>query len=1103
MLHRTLAVALSLSLLPSLLPCLLSAQQPATSTPAPRALPAKARVLDTAFVKVPSWRFVGPDGNRVIAVAGVPGEYKTYYAGAASGGLFKSTNGGIRWVPVADSLRVSSVSAIAVAPSDPNVVWFGTGETFLRSNVSIGDGIYRSTDAGQHWQRMGLANTGRIGRVLVHPTNADIVYAAAQGHGYGPQVDRGLWRTMDGGTTWKKVLFVNDSTGIIDVAMDPTNPRVLFAASWQQYIVPWDKHSGGAGSGIWMSRDAGDTWTRLDGGADGLGLGKGLPKTGTMGKIGLGVSRTDPQRIYALIEMKEPAFYRSDDGGKSWRSVNRDHDLLERPQYYTRFGVSPNNADKVYFVGVRFVGTTDGGLTKMPNAPRAGGDLHDIWWDPSDADRFMVGDDAGVGITIDGGKSFTRVALPNAQMYHVATDTKIPYNLYGNRQDGYSYGGPSNSRGSRSIGVWSAVGGCESGWAVPDTIDGRTVWSGCYDAGLERFDLQTKMARAVEPWPEAGYGVAPKDLKYRFQWTFPITISPHDHNTVYVGSQFVHKTTNGGQSWTLISPDLSANDSTKQQSSGGFVIDNLFVENVTVLFAIAESPLQKDLIWAGTMDGLLHVTRDGGKSWTNVTANMPGLPKWSTMSGIEPSKYDAGTAYVAVDAHLINDRDPYIYKTTDFGRTWTRLGGDIPRSVFSYVHVVREDPVRKGMLYAGTENGLYVSLDDGLHFVEVNGSLPHAPVSWLQIQGHFHDLVVATYGRGFWIADDISYLRSMADSLATTRAALLPMRAAYRFRKIATPTQPTNSLVGGDDPPLAATINYSIGELPKDSTAKDSVRFRVFDGNGAMIRKFASAPPQRGLNRALWDLRHEGPRKAKLRTAPPGNSSLRVLDSRPLVPWDLDLVGGQVGPLVAPGTYTLAMTWGRDTLRQQLEVRRDPNSEGTDADIAAQVTLALRIRDAITETVALIDESEWSRRGFEQLRSMLREKIRDAKEYGPSPGRDPKIADAEAFLKDIDAVEKKVLAIEGKLYDVALTGAREDSFRTPNQLYEKLSSVGSDVAASSADFRPTDQQAQVADILRKQLDGLKLQFSQLVSTDLAAFSAKAAKLGLPTTVLFQ
>ncbi len=1066
-------------------------------------VPSAAPVLDTAFVKVPGWRFVGPDGNRVIAVAGVPGEYRTYYAGAASGGLFKSTNGGARWVPLTDSLRVASVSAIAVAPSDPNVVWFGTGETFLRSNVSIGDGIYRSTDAGQHWQRMGLEATGRIGRVIIHPTNPDVVYAAAQGHGYGPQPDRGLWRTLDGGTTWKKVLFVNDSTGVIDVAMDPTNPRVLFAASWQQYIVPWDKHSGGNGSGVWMSRDGGDTWLRLDGGADGQGWGKGLPKAGTMGKIAVGVARTDARRLYALIEMKEPALYRSDDGGRSWRAVNRDHDLLERPQYYTRFGIAPDNADKLFVVGVRFVGTTDGGLTKMPNPPRAGGDLHDIWWDPSDPERFMVGDDGGVGITIDGGRSFQRIALPNAQMYHVAVDNRIPYNLYGNRQDGYSYVGPSNSRGSRSVGVWSPVGGCESGWSVPDTVDQRTVWSGCYDAGLETFDMRTRMARAVEPWPEAGYGVAPKDLKYRFQWTFPITISPHDHNTVYVGSQVVHRTTNGGQTWTIISPDLSTNDSTKQGSSGGLVTDNLFVENVTVLFAIAESPVQKGLIWAGTMDGLVHVTRDGGTTWSNVTANVPGLPKWSTISNIEPSRWDAGTAYMSVDAHLINDRDPYIYRTTDFGRSWTRISGNLPRSVFSYVHVVRQDPVRKGMLYAGTENAIYTSLDDGAHWIEINGALPHAPVSWIEIQGHFHDLVISTYGRGFYIADDITYLRTLADSLVSKPVALLPMRAAYRFRRISTPTGSPGSLVNGEDPPLAATINYTVGTLPTDSTAKDSVSFRVLDASGALIRRFRAAPAKRGLNRALWDLRHEGPRKAKLRTAPPGNTSLRVADSRPLVPWDLDLVGGQVGPLVAPGTYTVAMVWKGDTLRQTVEVRRDPNSDGTDADIAAQVALALQIRTALNETVALIDESEWSRRGFEQLRSTLRERVRDLKEYGPSPGRDVSVSEAEAFLKEIDAVEQRVIAIESKLYDITLTGAREDAFRSPNQLYEKLASVGSDVAASSSDFRPTDQHVAVYGQLRTQLDALKQQFGNLVASDLAAFAAKAAKLGITLPVIFE
>ena len=408
------------------------------------------------------------------------------------------------------------------------------------------------------------------------------------------------------------------------------------------------------------------------------------------------------------------------------------------------------------------------------------------------------------------------------------------------------------------------------------------------------------------------------------------------------------------------------------------------------------------------------------------------------------------------------------------------------------------------MLYAGTENGLYVSLDDGAHFIEINGGgLPHAPVSWLQVQGHFHDLVVATYGRGFYIADDISYLRALADTIATKPVALLPMRATYRFRRVATPTGSPGSLVNGEDPPLAATINYTIAQLPTDSTARDSVRFRVYDASGAMIRKFATAPATRGLNRALWDLRHDGPRKAKLRTAPPGNTWLRMTDSRPLVAWDLDLLGGQVGPLVAPGTYTVAMAWKGDTLRQRVEVRRDPNSDGTDADIGAQVALALRIRDAMNETVALIDESEWNRRGFEQLRTTVRDKLRDAREYGPSPGRDLSIVDAESFLKEIDSVERKVIDIERKLYDITLTGAREDAFRTPNQLYEKLASVGSDVSASSSDFRPTDQHTAVYGMLRTQLDGLKQQFGALVATDLSAFAAKAARLGVTLPVMFE
>ncbi|MCU0634375.1 MAG: hypothetical protein MUE41_05845 [Gemmatimonadaceae bacterium] len=1083
------------------LACLLlaAASAPLVAQRAPRA-GAPAVSPDTSRLKVPRWRHIGPDGNRVIAVHGVPGNPKVYYAGAASGGLWKSVNGGVLWTPLTDSLPASSISAIAVSPSRPATLYIGTGETFIRSNISIGNGAYRSDDGGLTWRHVGLERTGRIGRMVVHPTTPDVAYAAALGHGYGPQQDRGVFRTRDGGKSWQRVLFVNDSTGAIDIAIDPVDPNVLLAAMWQWYLVPWDKHSGGAGSGLWLSRDGGDTWTRLDGGADGTGWGRGLPKPGRLGKIGVGIAPSDARRMYALIEMAPtPAVYRSDDGGRTWRQGTQQHDIMERPQYYGRFAVSPADPDRLFFVSVRFSISIDGGLSLVPNPPRMGGDLHDIWIDPTDTERIVVGDDGGVGITLDGGKTVSRISLPIAQMYHVTTDTKVPYNVYGNRQDGWSYGGPSNSRGTRSIGVWSMVGGCESGWAIPDTVDNRTVWSGCYDAGLERFDLETKQWRAVEPWPESGYGVAPKDMKYRWQWTFPIHISPHDHNTVYVGSQFVHRTRNGGQSWQVISPDLSTNDTTTQGNAGGVVVDNLYVESTNVLFAIAESPLAKGTLWAGTMDGLVHLSRDGGETWTNVTAAIPGLPRRATISGIEPSTYDAGTAYLAVDGHLVNDRDPYIYRTTDFGRSWTRISGDLPRSVFSYVHVVREDPVRRGMLYAGTENGVYVSLDDGAHWAEITGNMPHSPVHWLTVQGHFHDLVVATYGRGFWIADDISALRAADGPIGARGASLLAVRAAYRFRRVSTPTAPTNSMVGGEDPPYGASLNVLIARpAAPDTLSRDSLQFRVFDAEGRLIRRFTGAPPRVGLNRVWWDLRHQGARTPRLRVGVPRESWQRVADSRPLVPWDLDIMPGLAGPLVAPGRYTVALLWRGDTLRQSVEVRRDPTSAGTDADIAGQVAMALQLRDAISETSGHIDDAQWARRELEQLRFVLRERTREARDWGRTPGSDalaPALADS--VTREARALEERLIALEGRLYNVHLSGGRSDSFRDPNQLYEKFAALATDIATASADFGPTDQHREVGVLLRKQLDGVAAELTAFRARELAAFRTRLERSRVP------
>jgi photosystem II stability/assembly factor-like uncharacterized protein len=655
------------------------------------------------------------------------------------------------------------------------------------------------------------------------------------------------------------------------------------------------------------------------------------------------------------------------------------------------------------------------------------------------------------------------------------------------------------------------------------------------------------MSRAVEVWPEAGYGVPPKDMQYRFQWTFPIHISPHDHNTVYVGSQFVHKTSNGGQSWSVISPDLTTNDRTKQGNSGGVVVDNLFVENATVLFSIAESPKQAGVIWAGSMDGLLHLTRDGGGHWENVTANIPALPKFANITAIEPSKYDVGTAYIAVDGHQINDRDPYIYRTTDYGKSWTRLtsgANGIPKSVFSYVHVVREDPVRRGLLYAGTENGLYFSLDDGGHWHALQNNLPHAPVSWLTIQGHFSDLVVSTYGRGFWILDDISPLRALNEGMLQKRAALLPIRPAYRWRRLQS-THQEGSIVDGEDPVYGANLNVWVRKGTSDTAAAvrgaDSVRRRaggervppdssrlspspvagaqdstrraaaprtdsilvsILDAQGTLVRRF-SAPSRPGINRIYWDLRHQAPRAPRLRTAPPGIDFVRVPSGgwRPLVPWDLDLFGGLLGTLALPGTYTAVVVAAGDTMRAPVEVLKDPNSSGTLDDIREQVAYSRQLQRQIDSVSDVIDEAEWIRRQLTDVTTLLGDRKRQAREFGAAADSAFAIAQVDSVLAAIRSLEKKVIDVEGKLYDVNLTGAREDAFRTPNQLYEKLASLASDVGASGADFRPTDQHRAVGTLLEKQFVEYRTQFDRLLADDVAAYNRMAIARGVPTLSL--
>ena len=1005
------------------------------------------------------YRHIGPPGNRASAVAGVPGDPLTLYVGASSGGIWKSEDGGTSWAPIFDGQPAQSIGALAVAGSDPNVVWAGTGEAFVRSNISIGDGVYKSTDSGRTWSHMGLEKSGRIGRVAIDPRNPDTVFVAAMGHCYGPQRERGVFRTKDGGRTWQQVLFVDENTGCFEIAMNPRNPRILFAGMWPLVIHTYGRESGGPNGGIWKSADGGDTWKRL--------TGHGLPDP-PLGKVGLAISYSHPWIVYALIETGSPnrgVLWRSDDDGENWRLASYTRLLNERSHYASRLLVNPGDPDEVYFAANSMSRTLDGGDTD--EVVPWSGDSHDLWADPTNPDRFMISDDGGATITLNRGRTWRRFNLPIAQMYHVSVDNQIPYCVYGGRQDGMAYKGPSGGDaggedGAPSRTLWEATAGGECGYVVVDPVDPTIVWGGSYNADLQRADYKTGHISSVKPWPESLYGSPAEAVKYRFNWTFPIHISPHDHNRVYVGSQYVHMTTDAGRSWTLISPDLTTNDPSKLGSSGGLTPDNLAVEYGCVVFAIAESPVEKGCIWAGTNDGLVQLTRDGGGAWTNVTPNIPGLPIWGTVSNIEPSRYAAGTAYVTIDFHQMNNRDPFIYKTADYGKTWTYLGAGVPKSVFSYCHWVHEDPVRQGLLYLGTENAIYVSLNDGKDWIPLQGNLPHAPVHHMVVQPAFNDLVVGTYGRGFWIMDDITPLQQLTDEVLKTDVHLFSPRPAYRLHRTA----------GGPWVFSAATINYFLKDVPAGD-----VTITILDETGREVTSFPG-PKDKGINRAVWDLSYPGARQAHLRTKPPGNPHL-VEEKRYRLQWEREgwypieswgSWAGFMGFRAATGKYTVRLRAGGKELTRPLQVLKDPRSAGTEADIREQTAMQIEIREDLNSVSDMINSIEWMKKETGVLK--------DAVASGASH---PEVVAAA------DEFTKKMLSVEDELFQPVLAEGDTKSFRSPQKLYMKFSLLAGDLA-DSVDFAPNKQQREVQAVLRERLKTQARRFEELVSGDLAAFN---------------
>ena len=1027
------------------------------------------------------FRHIGPVGNRTLAVAGIPGNLDIYYAGAATGGIWKTEDGGIKWRPVFDDQDVHAIGALAVSESDPNIVWAGTGETFIRANVSIGTGVFKSTDAGESWEHMGLDATARISRVIIHPTNPDIVYAASLGHAYTPQPERGIYRTMDGGETWEHVLFVDEDTGASDLIMDPNNPRILYAGMWHLELKTWTRVSGGPGSGLHLTRDGGDTWTKLEG--------NGLPKL-DVGKVALCMSQADSRRVYALIETADGVSYAGEeaesgelwmtsDGARTWTLQSHNRNLAGRNAYYARCAVAPDDPDEAYFLTASYAVTLDAGksheVRRFDNAP--GWDHHDMWIDPGDADRMAVAHDGGVSISRNRGASWYKIQLPIAQMYHVTVDNDIPYNVLGNRQDGPSTRGPSRAwvsgfiGGGVSRGMWHGVGGGESGFATPDPEDPNIVWSTASGAGaaggiVTRYDERARQFRQLEVWPEATRGWPAEDLRYRFQWVFPLLISPHDRNTVYVGSQHVHRTTNGGQSWEEVSPDLTTNDKSRQTISGGLTPDNIGVEYCCVIYAIDESPVTEGVIWAGTNDGLIHLTRDGGAMWADVTANVPDMPVDGVVRNIDASRWDAGKAYMTVEAHQVGNFEPYVYRTEDFGESWTKIVNGIADSPLSYTRNVREDPVRPGLLYLGTENFLYVSFDDGDNWQRLANGLPPSPMYWIVVQEHFGDLVVGTYGRGFWIMDDISPLQQWNDEVANASVHLFQPRGAYRFHPITPPFAHFDDWSEGENPPYGAPINFWLDEAGAD------VSIEIRNGAGDTVRTLEGTG-EKGLNRIYWDLREEASTAAVLRTKPLFADWVTLDEER-----TRDAQFGRISILAPPGDYTVALKVGDTEQTAPIEVRKDPKSEGTLEDIAAQTALLRLLRADLETVVGMVNEIEW-----------LRRQVLDLKAVAEETGRVESIASA------VDGLDGSLLAVEEHLIQLLLTGTGQDQIRWPTQLAGRIVYLAGVVATS--DFRPTDQMREVHDRLHERVEARAAEFAEIVESDLTSVNGALDAAGMP------
>ena len=999
-------------------------------------LPSTAQDFDTAKLDGLEYRLIGPfRGGRSAAVTGVPNQPNLYYFGSTGGGIWKTLDGGRSWENISDGYFGGSIGAISVAKSDPNVIYVGGGEKTVRGNVSSGYGIWKSVDAGKTWESVGLKSSRHVPRIAIDPNNHDVVYAGVLGNIYKPTQERGLYKSTDGGKTWRKTLFANDQAGVVDLLIDPTNPRILYASTWRVQRTPYSLSSGGDGSALWKSTDRGETWIEIS-------KNEGFP-TDTLGIIGVTVSPVNNQRVWAIVENKEKGgLYRSEDGGKTWNQVNSERSLRQRAWYYTRVYADTQDEDVVYVLNVRYHKSTDGGKTfDTYNAPH--GDHHDLWIAPDDPSRMIIGDDGGAQVTYDGGETWsTYYNQPTSQFYRVTTDNHFPYRIYVAQQDNSTIRIPHRTDGGAiTEDDWESTAGGESAHIAVDPENNEIVYGGSYDGFLTRVNHETGTVRAINVWPDNPMGHGAEGMKYRFQWNFPIIFSKHNPNRLYTFSQHVHVTENEGQSWDIISPDLTRNDPEKLKSSGGPITqDNTSVEYYCTIFAAQESPLKEGLLWVGSDDGLIHVTRDGGKTWDNVTPK--GMPEWMMINSIEPSAFDEGTCYVAGTKYKTGDFAPYLYKTTDYGKSWTKITNGIADEHFT--RVLREDPNQKGVLYAGTETGMYISFNDGKNWQPFQLNLPIVPITDLALKDN--NLIVATQGRSLWILDDLSLVHQIQKSNSNDTQLFKPKKT-YRMRG----RSREGSKTSGTNHPSGVITYFNLKDYDKE---KDTISLTYFDTKGDTIKTFSTKNKKKdklevkkGLNQFVWDTSYDG---------------AELLDGMILWWASLD------GPRATPGTYKVHLNVNGEAMPQTFEIVADPRAESTVADMEKQF-------EFIKDVNATMDKAHKSIKKIRNIKSQLAAFEEQYK------GDDS----VKELLEKSKELKKQFTEIEEALYQTK-NRSGQDPLNFPIRLTNKLGHLNSLVGMG--DFAPTEQDIVVKNELTAKIKDELDKFDRLLSEEIKSFN---------------